>query len=119
MNNISLVGRLTKDVEIKTFGDKQVGKFTLAVNHPFKKGETDFFNCDVWGKSAEILEQYVKKGQQLAVEGSIHITKSDDKYFTNVSVRSFTFIGNKGDAVKTKSDDFDLSEDISDDDLPF
>lgn len=60
MNNVNLVGRLVKDVDLNyTAGSgKAVGKFTIAVKRAFKKDESDFLNCVVFGKTAEIICQY-------------------------------------------------------------
>ena len=71
MNQVNLMGRLTKDPEIRwTSGENSfcVARFTLAVNRA-KEG-ADFINCEVLGKSAETVEKYVKKGTKLAVSGS-------------------------------------------------
>ena len=76
MNRTVLVGRLTKDVELKyTQNGKAVANFTLAVNRPFKnaQGETDadFIMCQSWGKQAENLANYMGKGSQIGVDGRI------------------------------------------------
>src|SRR5690554_5987711 len=75
LNNVSLVGRLTKDPDLRyTPNGKAVANFTIAVNKIRKQqGEPDvnFINCVVWGKTAESLAQYQKKGSQIGVEGSI------------------------------------------------
>lgn len=83
MNCIVLSGRLTKDPEVKyTQSGKVVAVFTLAVNRPFaKEGEqkADFFGCQVWGKQAEALGNYIHKGDPLLVEGRIQIRQYVDK----------------------------------------
>lgn len=107
MNSITLFGRLTRDVEVKKVGESNIANFTLAVRRDFiKEGgqETDFINCFCWGKQAEILEKYVKKGEQLIINGSLQIdTVEDDmgtkKYYTKVKVNKFSFCG------QSKSDD--------------
>ena len=76
MNRTVLVGRLTKDVELKyTNNGKAVANFTIAVNRPFKnpQGETeaDFIMCQIWGKPAESLANYMSKGSQIGVDGRI------------------------------------------------
>src|SRR5699024_4367682 len=76
MNNVSLLGRLTKDVELRySQSGTAVANFTLAVNRQFKnqngEREADFIRTLAFGKTAEVIAQYVKKGQQLAVEGRI------------------------------------------------
>ena len=82
MNKITLLGRLTKDVELKLIGDRPLAEFSLAVNRKYKNAqgerETDFFNCKLWGKTAETLQQHTMKGQQLLVSGRVEI-----RTFTN------------------------------------
>lgn len=74
MNNVSLVGRITKDPELKTYGKKDgsLCRFTLAIRDGVDAdGEerTQFISCIAWNKSAEILEKYVSKGQLVAITG--------------------------------------------------
>ena len=68
MNNIVLLGRLTKDADIRsTQSGKVVASFTLAVDRPYTqngKREVDFIACQIWGKSAEVLGKSVHKGQR-------------------------------------------------------
>lgn len=103
MNNCIMLGRLVKDIEIKTGGNgKSFGKFTLAVNRDFKnqegKYDADFINCVAFDKRAEVLAQYVTKGQQLAVRGSWrtgNFKKEDGTtaYTNELFVEGFDFIG--------------------------
>ena len=97
LNNVSLVGRLTKDPEVRTIGTEgtQVCNFTVAVNRPFKdeNGEkvADFIQCQAWKKQAEFIGKYLVKGQLVALTGSIH-TRTYEKadqttaYVTEVNV---------------------------------
>ena len=76
LNRVTLIGRLTRDPEIKTVGGTSVCNFSLATNRTYvsngeKKEETHFFDCDVWGKLADVLKQYATKGKQLAIEGRL------------------------------------------------
>lgn len=75
MNKIILMGRLTRDPEVRYSEDnKAVGRFALAVDRKFKKdgGPTaDFFNCTAFGKTAEFVEKYLKKGTKILLTGSI------------------------------------------------
>lgn len=84
INNLVLVGRATRDPEITKFESGKVkAKLGIALNRPTKEKETDFFDVEVWGKSAEIVEQYVKKGHLFGVEGRIQQetwTKDDKKH---------------------------------------
>lgn len=67
MNKVVLIGRLTKDPELRYAAGSgtAICKFTLAVNRPFKKDETDFINCIAFNKQGEAIVQYVTKGRQL------------------------------------------------------
>lgn len=110
MNNVSLLGRLTKDVDLKFAAGSgtAVASFTLAVNREFKKDEADFINCKAFAKKAEILAQYVFKGQQLGIKGQIQTGKyknkeNKDVYTTEVIVDSFYFIS-QSNKEQTKKD---------------
>ena len=76
MNNVSLVGRLTKDIELKYTGSQTaVATGTLAVNRQFKNAngerETDFINIVAWRKTAETIANYTSKGSQIGITGRI------------------------------------------------
>ena len=93
MNSIILMGRLVKDPEIKvTPSEKMVCTFTLAVERPFAKKEADFINIVAWGKTAEVVGNYVQKGQRLLVEGRLQIRNYDAKslFFLTNSIRFHT-----------------------------
>lgn len=74
MNVVTLVGRLTRDPELK-FGQsgKAYTRISIAVKRAFSKDETDFINCVAFGKTAEILGEYVKKGGQIGVTGELRM----------------------------------------------
>lgn len=100
MNKVILIGRLTKDPELNFAAGTgtAVCKFSLAVTRAFKKDETDFINCIAFNKRAETIAQYLTKGRQLAVTGSIRTGSYDAKdgtkrYTTDIVVDSFEFIG--------------------------
>lgn len=131
MNKVVLLGRLTKDPDLRFAAGSgtAVARFTLAVNRPFKKDETDFINCIAFGKTGETIAQYVPKGKQLAVSGSIQ-TGSYEKdgvkrYTTDVIVDGFDFIGDKGTSNNNSSnqfsqeDGFDGMNQVDDGDIPF
>jgi len=106
MNKAILVGRLTKDPELRaTSTGRNVCQFSIAVNRNFTNAngerEADFINCVVWDKQAENLVKYQKKGNQVAVEGRIQTRNYDDKdgkkvYVTEVFVSNVTFLDSKG-----------------------
>ena len=103
MNSIVLIGRMTKDPELKyTNNGKGNTRFTLAVQR--NKDETDFINCVAWEKTAENIAEYFKKGSQIAVQGAIR-TGSYEKdgrtiYTTDVWVYKFDFVGNNQNVKK-------------------
>ncbi|WP_394896464.1 single-stranded DNA-binding protein [Clostridium paraputrificum] len=132
MNKVILIGRLTKDPELRfTAGSGMaVSRFTVAVNRQFKKDETDFINCVAFGKTAETISQYLTKGRQIAVTGSIRTGSYDaqdgtKRYTTDVAVESFEFIGSNGQSNtqgNSSDDAFGAYDDITpvdDVDMPF
>ena len=112
MNHITILGRLTKDADVRyTPNNKVVATFTLAVDRPFSgadgKREADFIPCVVWGKSAELIGNSCQKGHRLLVEGRLQIRNFEAKdgtkrYVAEVIANSFEFIERKSD-VQPKS----------------
>jgi single-strand DNA-binding protein len=141
MNRVVLVGRLTKDPDLRyTPNGVPVATFTLAVNRPFKtqSGETeaDFINCVVWRKPAENVANFLKKGSLAGVDGRMQTRNYEGQdgkrvYVTEVQAESVQFLDTKGEKKQDKSEQqapTRVSEDpfqsggqinISDDDLPF
>ena len=105
MNRIILLGRLVKDPDVKvTTSGKTVCTFTLAVDRPFSgkdgKREADFINIQTWNKTAELIGNYVSKGQRLLVDGRLQIRSYDGKdgqkhYATEVIADRVEFIERK------------------------
>lgn len=83
MNEIILMGRITKDLELRqTQGGMAVLQFTLAVDRPVKKGaekQTDFISCVAWGQRAEFIESYFGKGRLILITGRLRIRSYEDK----------------------------------------
>ena len=108
LNSVCLLGRLTKDPELKTTqSGKSVCNFSLAVDG-FKKGETDFIDCVAWNASAENLAKFKKKGEQIAVTGQLKTRTYEDRNgnkrkVVEVRTESVTFVGGKstGETPKT------------------
>ena len=117
MNSIQLIGRITRDIELKqTQGGKSYCNFSLAVAREFNKEEADFINCVAWEKKAETIEKYVKKGHKFGVIGRIQIDKKDNAYYTKVIVEKIYFLeGNKNETSATQN----KKETEEDDDFPF
>ena len=101
MNSVVLIGRLTKDVDLRYSNNQTaVGRFSLAVGRNDKDKNCDFINCIAFGKSAENLEKYVKKGNKVAISGRIqtgsYTNKEGNKvYTTDVVAERVEFIESK------------------------
>lgn len=102
INNVILVGRITKDPELKyTPANQAVAQFTLAVNRTFKNAngerESDFINCVIWRKSAENLANWVKKGNLIGITGRIQTRNYENQqgqrvYVTEVIAENFQML---------------------------
>ncbi len=102
MNTVQLIGRLTKDPELRfTQNGKEVLSFSLAVDRTYKgndgKTEVDFIRCQAWGKTAENIAKFLSKSSRVAVVGSIQVRKYTDKQnikreFTEVVCNSVQFL---------------------------
>lgn len=107
MNKVILVGRLTKDAEIRTTQTgKKVASFSIAVDDgKDSSGQrlTSYFNCTAWDALADLIEQYIKKGHRLAITGKLQ-NRSWDKpdgtkgYATDISVRELEMLTTKAEA---------------------
>ena len=129
MNKVILKGRLTANPELKTTTtDITVCDFSVAVNRRFNKGQTDFINCQAWRQTAEFINKYFTKGQEILVIGELHIEKWDKdgetRYSTRVLVDEVDFCGSKENNknqkdIDTKKEDFAELKPVETDDLPF
>lgn len=139
MNKVILIGRLTKDVELRytQTNNTAVASFSLAVNRKFvKTGEerqADFFNIIAWNKLAENISKYLFKGNQVAISGRLETRSWDDPngqkhYVTEVIAEEIDFIGSKNkqnnEAILNSPTPINKNDDTSDficngDDLPF
>lgn len=143
MNKVELVGRLTRDPEVRyTQGENAsaIARFSVAVNRRFKNAEgnydADFINCVAFGKSAEFIEKYFRKGMAIGISGRIQTGNYTNKdgvkvYTTDVVVEEAEFVESKnaGGATATSntpsnagtsaSDGFMNIPDGIDEELPF
>lgn len=133
MNKIILIGRLTKDPETKTIAGSNtaVTTFVLAVDRNFKnkdgQREADFINIVSYGKLAETMGNYLKKGRMVALSGRLEIKTYDGndgqkKYFTDVVVEDFQFLEKKdggGQSSNKGASDDDFAPIDGDNDIPF
>ncbi|MGU7998699.1 single-stranded DNA-binding protein [Streptococcus suis] len=131
INNVVLVGRMTRDAELRyTPSNQAVATFTLAVNRNFKnqdgEREADFVNCVIWRQQAENLANWVKKGALIGVTGRIQTRSYDNQqgqrvYVTEVVAESFQLLESRGQQSNSQDGSFGNSSpmDIQDEDLPF
>ncbi|CYY64953.1 single-strand binding protein [Streptococcus suis] len=131
INNVVLVGRMTRDAELRyTPSNQAVATFTLAVNRNFKnqdgEREADFINCVIWRQQAENLANWVKKGALIGVTGRIQTRSYDNQqgqrvYVTEVVAESFQLLESRGQQSNSQDGLFGNSSpmDIQDEDLPF
>lgn len=102
MNTVTLIGRLTKDPDVKTVGEGyQTCRFTIAVDSPVKTNtgekKTDFISCVIWGNNALNLQKFVRKGHRLGVTGrlttgSYKNQEGNTVYTTDVNVQHFDLL---------------------------
>lgn len=145
-NKVVLMGNLTRDPELRTTPNGQnVCSFSLAVNRSWKNAQgeqqeaVDYIDCNIWGKPAEIINQYMKKGSGILVSGRLQQRsweqEGQKRSKVEVVVEDFNFVGGAGDASGSSSSSSSSSasstkkndpvvEDIGDepinlDDIPF
>lgn len=130
MNKVILLGRMTKDVEMRhTQNDKAVCSFTVAVNRRTKgssgKQETDFINCVAWDKLAEFISKYFRKGDAIALIGRLQTRAWEDKdgkkhYVTEINVDEVYFarkkVSNEGQSQTVENSNMTID---GEDELPF
>ena len=137
MNKVILLGRLTKDPEVRyTQGENSTAtaRFSTAVNRKFKNAEgnydADFINCVSFGKTAEFIEKYFHKGDMIALTGRIQTGSYTNKdgvkvYTTDVVVEEVEFAGSKSNGGETtnsapKNSDFvNIPDDVDSEEMPF
>ena len=139
MNKVILVGRITKDPELRSIqSGSSVVNFTIAVNRPVAQNAdqnantADFINCVIWNKQAENLAKYVKQGSLIGVEGRIQTRSYDSngttRYITEVLCDNVQFLETKKDGAKAQQvEESSNNEDpfagkinnVNDDDLPW
>ncbi|ABK91903.1 single strand DNA binding protein [Streptococcus phage SMP] len=131
INNVVLVGRMTRDAELRyTPSNQAVATFTLAVNRNFKnqngEREADFINVVIWRQQAENLANWVKKGALIGITGRIQTRSYDNQqgqrvYVTEVVAESFQLLESRGQQSNSQDGSFGNSSpmDIQEEDLPF
>lgn len=142
MNSVQLVGRLTRDPEVRyTDGGSTVARFTVAINRRFKPEEADFIPCVAFGKTAEFLEKYFRKGQRIGLNGRIQTGSYTNQegskvYTTDVIVENVEFVESRNASGGGDQDNFrqtsrpapasavgdgfmSIPDDVDDEGLPF
>ena len=133
INTITLTGRLTADVALSyTTGGTACGKFSLAVSRSVKsndgwRDETDFFDCQLWGRQAESLSTYLRKGQKIAISGDLRQNRWEQdgqkKSRVIVNVSSVVLCGGKSEEAKAGKGEYRKAEspliDEFEDEIPF
>ena len=98
MNSVTLIGRLTKDIEVKVANNKKYTRFTVAVRRT--KDTADFISCIAWETTAEFLKTYTHKGSQIGIEGTLQSSSWEDmngkkNYSMDVKVNMITLLEKK------------------------
>lgn len=131
MNEVCLIGRTTRDIEVRYTQDKTaVARFTVAVNRHDKNNSADFISCVAFGKTAENMEKYVNKGDRIAVNGRIQTgsyknKNGDTVYTTDVIANHVEFIETKREKTENSQPTADkdgfmqIPDSLSGEELPF
>lgn len=137
INNVTLVGRLTRDPELRyTPSNIAITTFNLAVNRNFKgangEHEADFINCMIWRKQAELFAEWYKKGNLVGITGRIQTRSYDNQqgqrvYVTEVVAETFQSLEKRDNSANQSNIEQQMPAsfgttnplDISDDDMPF
>lgn len=130
MNNVVLIGRLTRDVELRyTTAQVAVANFAIAVDREFTgkdgKKETDFIDIQVWNKSAENCANYLAKGSLVGIQGSIRIENyqnqaGETRKATKINANRVQFLDtkNKNGNSENRNNEFQ-EQDFNSEDIPF
>ena len=104
MNNITIAGNIGKDAEVRSTpnGDRVAG-WSVAVNEG--KDRTTWFSCSLWGDRAEKLAPFIRKGDRIAVSGSVSARAHDGKAYLEVRVSQVTFLSSKREDYRPGLDD--------------
>jgi single-strand DNA-binding protein len=134
VNKVIIVGNLGRDAELRyTTGGHAVANFSLAATEKWndkqgqKQERTEWVRCQLWGKSAEALEPYLKKGKQVYIEGRLQTREWEDKdgnkrYTTEIVADRVQFVGGKRDGEPvgaTATQGGASASTAEDDDIPF
>ena len=147
MNKVILMGRLTRDPEVRYSQSETslaIARYTLAVNRKFKRDgepDADFINCVAFGKQGEFAEKFMKKGQMICICGRIQVRSYEEqtgqkRWITEIVVEEQSFAESKSsfeariknnnnqddyadDSVSTQNSDSSVLDELDEEDLPF
>ena len=130
LNKVMLLGNVGGNPEVRTVGTSKVVNISLATTERWtdrngqKQEKTEWHSLSFFGKLAESAEKYITKGTTLYVEGKLRYTKADDKFYTNITVESYQFVGGKKEDnsvnTATAAPSVPTAENaVEDEDLPF
>lgn len=133
MNKVILMGRLTRDTEVRYSGELAIARYTLAVDRKYKKdgeADADFINCVAFGKAGEFAEKYFRKGMKVTISGRIQTGSYTDKetgktvYTTDIVIEEQEFAESKNaqsrpEPSASSGDGFMNIPDGLDEELPF
>jgi single-strand DNA-binding protein len=128
INSIVIVGRLTRDAELKSIANgTSCSKFSIANNRMIKQGDTwieevSFFDCTLWGTLASKLDQYLKKGKQVGISGELRQSRWEKdgqaRSRVEINVNTIQLLGKKED-WETQPAQQAQAPPVHDDDIPF
>jgi single-strand DNA-binding protein len=129
LNKVILVGRLTRDPETKTINGNQLSLVSIANGRKYKsngesKEETNYFDCQIWGKLSEIVSKYCSKGSQVCIEGRLKQDRWEKDGKKNsrilIVVENLQMLGGKKEGNHQEPQSFeDMGEGVDPDDMPF
>ena len=118
---ISLIGYVGKDPELKQVGEHQLTSFSVGVSEMYGDKKTMWFTCDVWGRKAEPANNYIKKGSLIGIDGELQRNEYKDKTYLKVRVKEFHLLEKKGATNSVPKFDKPslISKPDNSDDVPF
>ena len=134
LNKVFLMGNLTRDIELKhtPSNNTAVANIGIAVNRKYRVGdenreETTFVDCEAWGRTAEVMQQYLRKGRPVLIEGRLKFDQWQDRDGNNrsklkVVVENFQFVdtrGGNGDQGGSSAPAPTAQQSVPDDEIPF
>jgi single-strand DNA-binding protein len=119
--NIQIIGNVGKDPEKRSAGSTDLASFSVATTRKVKQDKvTTWFSCTVWGKQADIIMNYVKRGDKIMCTGELSTREHDGKTYLEVNVRDFVLLGSKSDSQQDTATKTDSGVAMADDsEIPF